>query len=123
MTTCVMGVVLQICMPFNRRLGFFQSLFHAKSRKNQSSLLQFPFFSSRPDKNRKNGPICSILHYLKKIFPGGMPPDPPNLLIYTVFLALAAAGPLQCERLEPPVVELVFKLNMSSKQRPSVQFE
>ena len=33
-----------------------------------------------------------------------MPPDPPNSLIYSVFLALVAAGPLQCERLEPPVM-------------------
>ena len=31
-----------------------------------------------------------------------MHPDPPNSLIYSVFLALASAGPLQCERLEPP---------------------
>ena len=41
---------------------------------------------------------------IKKNFTGGMPPDPPNSLIYSVFLALAAAGPLQCERLEPPVI-------------------
>ena len=34
-----------------------------------------------------------------------MPPDPPNLLICSVFLTLAAAGPLQCERLEPPVIK------------------
>ena len=33
-----------------------------------------------------------------------MPPDHPNSLICYVFLALAAAGPLQCEHLEPPVV-------------------
>ena len=39
-----------------------------------------------------------------KIFPGGMPPDPTNLLICPIFLALAAVGPLQCERLESPVV-------------------
>ena len=37
-------------------------------------------FKQRPDKKRKNGPICSILHHLKNIFPGGMPPDPANLL-------------------------------------------
>ena len=57
----------------------------------------------RPDKNYKNGPICSILHYQKKNFPGGMPPDPPNSLICSVFLALATAGPRQCERQEPAV--------------------
>ena len=57
----------------------------------------------RPDKNDKNGPICSIMHYQKNIFPGGMPPDPHNSLICSVFLALAAAGPRQCEHLEPPV--------------------
>ena len=39
----------------------------------------------------------------KKFFPGGMPPDPHNTLMCSVFLALAAAAPLQCERLEPPV--------------------
>ena len=33
-----------------------------------------------------------------------MLPDPPNSLICSVFLTLAAAGSLQCERLEPPVV-------------------
>ena len=59
----------------------------------------------RPDKNDKIAHFCSILHYLKKIFPGGMPPDPHNSLICSVFLALAAAGPRQCERLEPPVVK------------------
>ena len=32
-----------------------------------------------------------------------MPPDPPNSLICSVFLAHTAAGPLQCECLEPPV--------------------
>ena len=32
-----------------------------------------------------------------------MPPDPHNSLICYAFLALAAAGPRQCERLEPPV--------------------
>ena len=32
-----------------------------------------------------------------------MLPDPPNLQIYSVFLALAAADPLQCKFLEPPV--------------------
>ena len=32
-----------------------------------------------------------------------MPPRPSNTLICSVFLALASAGPLQCERLEPPV--------------------
>ena len=32
-----------------------------------------------------------------------MPLDPPNSLIYSVFLVLAAAGPRQCESLEPPV--------------------
>ena len=32
-----------------------------------------------------------------------MPADPPNSLIYSVFSALATAGPLQCEHLEPPV--------------------
>ena len=32
-----------------------------------------------------------------------MPPDPPNSLNCSVFLAFAAAGPRQCERLEPPV--------------------
>ena len=32
-----------------------------------------------------------------------MPPNPPNSLICSVFLALVAAGPCQCERLEPPV--------------------
>ena len=37
-----------------------------------------------------------------------MPPDPPNSLIYSVFLALAAAGPLQCERLEPPVKQSIM---------------
>ena len=39
----------------------------------------------------------------KKIFHGGNAPDPPNSLICSVFLALTAAGPLQCERLELPV--------------------
>ena len=58
----------------------------------------------RPDKNDKNGPICSILHYQKKKFQGGMPLDPPNSRIWSVFLALAASGPRQCERLEPPVI-------------------
>ena len=52
----------------------------------------------------KNSPIWGILHYQKQIFPEGMPPDPPNSLIYSVFLALAATGPLQCESLEPPVI-------------------
>ena len=33
-----------------------------------------------------------------------MPPDPPNSLICSDFLALATVGPRQCERLEPPVV-------------------
>ena len=33
-----------------------------------------------------------------------MPPDPPNSLICSVFLVLDAAGPRQCERLEPPVL-------------------
>ena len=33
-----------------------------------------------------------------------MPPDPPNLPIYSVFLALDANGPLQCECLDPPVI-------------------
>ena len=33
-----------------------------------------------------------------------MPPDPPNSLMCSVFLALAAVGPRQCERLEPPVI-------------------
>ena len=33
-----------------------------------------------------------------------MPPNPPYLLICSDFLALAAVGPRQCERLEPPVV-------------------
>ena len=32
-----------------------------------------------------------------------MPPDHLNSQICSVFLALAAAGPLQCERLELPV--------------------
>ena len=32
-----------------------------------------------------------------------MPPDPPNSLIYSIFLALAAAGPRQSKSLEPPV--------------------
>ena len=32
-----------------------------------------------------------------------MPPNPPNSLICSVFLALATAGPRQCECLEPPV--------------------
>ena len=32
-----------------------------------------------------------------------MLPDPPNSLICFDFLALAAVGPRQCERLEPPV--------------------
>ena len=62
-----------------------------------------PWSTQRPDKNEKNDPICSIFHYLQKHFPEGMPPEPPNSLIYSVFLGLAAAGPLQCERLEPPV--------------------
>ena len=54
----------------------------------------------RPDKNDKIAQFCSILPYLKKDFPGSMPPDPHNSLICSVFLALAAAGPRQCERLE-----------------------
>ena len=40
----------------------------------------------------KNGLDCSILHYLKIIFPGGMPQYPPNALICSAFLALAAAS-------------------------------
>ena len=40
-----------------------------------------------------------------------MPPDPPNSLICSVFLALAAAGPLQCERVEPPVLESHVPIN------------
>ena len=33
-----------------------------------------------------------------------MPLDPPNLLICYIFLVLAAADPLQCKHLEPPVL-------------------
>ena len=33
-----------------------------------------------------------------------MPPDPPNSQICSVFLARDAAGPLQCECVEPPVL-------------------
>ena len=40
---------------------------------------------------------------IKKIFSGDMPPDPPNPLICSVFLAFGGAGPRQCKRLEPPV--------------------
>ena len=35
--------------------------------------------------------------------PRHVPIPPLNLLIYSVILVLAATGPLQCERLEPPV--------------------
>ena len=49
--------------------------------------------------------LPNLQHFalLKKKFPGGMPPDPPNSRIYSVSLALAATGPRQCERLEPSV--------------------
>ena len=48
--------------------------------------------------------FAAFYNMKKKNFPGGMPPDPNNyLLICSAFLALAAAGPHQCERLEPPV--------------------
>ena len=56
----------------------------------------------RPDKNEKMAQIAAFC-IIKKNFLVGMPPDPPNSLICSVFLALDAAGPLQCERLEPPV--------------------
>ena len=57
----------------------------------------------RPDKNEKIAQSAAICIIKTKIFPGAMPPDPPNSLICSVFLALDAAGPLQCECLEPPV--------------------
>ena len=62
-------------------------------------------FGTTPNAWQKwqNGPICTILHHFKTIFPRGMSPYPLNLLIYSVILVLAATGPLQCERLEPPV--------------------
>ena len=64
----------------------------------------------RPDKNENMAQFAAFC-ITKKIFPGGMPPDPPNSLICSVFLALAAAGLLQCERLEPPVgLVPVFRL-------------
>ena len=44
-----------------------------------------------------------------------MPPDPPNSQICSVFLALVAAGPRQCERLEPPVQYRIIVLGI--KQR------
>ena len=45
-----------------------------------------------------------------------MPPDPNNSLICSVFLALAAAGPRQCECLEPPVTVSVTVLQAGSWQ-------
>ena len=59
----------------------------------------------RPDKNGKKRP--NLQHFAslkKKKFPEGMSPDAPNLVICSVFLALIASGPLQCKRLEPPVL-------------------
>ena len=62
----------------------------------------------------QNGPICNILHDQIKNFLRGMPPAPPNSLISSVFLALAAAGPLQWECLEPPVAwtAIQFKVTL-----------
>ena len=40
---------------------------------------------------------------IEKKFPRGHAPRPPNSLIYSIFLAHAAAGPLQCKSLEPSV--------------------
>ena len=45
-----------------------------------------------------------------------MLPDPNNSLICSVFLALAAAGPRQCECLEPPVTVSVTVLQAGSWQ-------
>ena len=58
----------------------------------------------RPDKNLKMAQFAAFCIIRKKKFPGDMPPDPPNSQICSAFLALAAAGPFQCEHLEPPVV-------------------
>ena len=46
----------------------------------------------RPDKNEKVAQFTAFC--IIKKFSGGMPPDPRNSLICSVFLALAAAGPL-----------------------------
>ena len=51
----------------------------------------------------QNGLDCSILYYLKKKLPGGMPLDPHSSLFCSAPLMLVATGPLQSERLEPPV--------------------
>ena len=56
-----------------------------------------------PKAQTKMAQFAAFCIIKKKNYPGGMPPDPPILLICSVFLALVAAGPLQCECLEPPV--------------------
>ena len=55
---------------------------------------------------------------IKKKFPGGLPPDPPNSPIYFIFLAFDANGPHQCERLELPVSLMYFDI----KDVPSKYF-
>ena len=57
----------------------------------------------RPNKKRKNDHFALST----KNFPRGMPPNPPNSLIFcSALLALGAAGPLQYELLEPPMPEM-----------------
>ena len=87
------------------RMGAILSLNVRGHRRLQGGGARGAMPPQRPDKKRKNGPVCSILHYQKKYFPGGMPPDPHNSLIWSNFLALATIGPRQCKRLEPPVIE------------------
>ena len=50
---------------------------------------------------------------IKKKFPGGMLPEPPNfLLIYSALLVLTTAAPLQQESLEPFVYCSITSLNV-----------
>ena len=54
-------------------------------------------------KMKKKWPNLQHFALLKKKFSRGHAPDPPNSLICSDFFTLTAAGPHQCERLEPPV--------------------
>ena len=51
-----------------------------------------------------------------------MPPDPPNFLIYCVFLALTAAGPLLSKLLERPVVFFLVDFASCDSLECSLQF-
>ena len=60
-------------------------------------------------KMEKKWPNLQHVALLKKKFPGGMLTP----RICPIFMALAAAGPLRCEHLEPPVVMIIVILYMS----------